>query len=474
MTTPDKSDAQTVYDVIVVGAGSAGIAAARTIADEKRSVLVLEAQDHIGGRCRTLNDFPVPYDQGAQFVGQCLSHNTFLYPLMQRRGVDLIRGESLERAFFDPATGKGPLNYDELVETYALVDAALLGAGLAITLGLPDASASDVIKTAGLATSPYLRLVEDFIIRAIDAGDPKYQSTLDLYNNLSTMIAPFNFPPRDTFLIPSGYGTFIASLAEGLPIRTSSPVDSVDYGGDFVTVKSADGGTYAAKTAIVTASINVLKSGSLKLVPELPAAHAEALAGLTMGHAWKAMFEFKGRPFDGHIGIEPGRMANAFALSNEGSPQFFVNYFQEAFPNLPNSYMMTIVEGDPGAELEKMGDQKAGASLCAMLEKPFPGLTASWTGRMLASRWLTNPYTLGCISYATVNNTGGRLVLSKPVANKLFFAGEAMSIHSHSLVNGAWASGANAAYGALFAIGALTERQLVRLRRQISSKAPIL
>ena len=447
---------QTTYDVIVVGAGSAGIAAARAVQTAKRSVLVLEAQDHIGGRCRSdTTTFPIPFDFGAQFAGQATSLNNFLYPLMRQLGIKLIPGEKVPRFFFDRVTG-ALADPSEFYATFAAVDGALLSAGLLMTTGAPDASALQVTTAAGVQNAPYVDLAYQFLLGAIDGGSPATQSTLDLYNVTQYLPAVFVFPPKDSFFVPSGYGAFIARVAKGLSIQTSSPVESIDYSGNHVTVKTATGQTFTAKAAIVTSSINVIKAGVISFTPELPPKHMAALSGLTMGHAWKGMLQFRGTPFDGRLGVQPGRMFTTLALVNGDSAQFIGNYFAQEYPNA-GTYLMVIAEGALGISLEKMGPANAGKTLCAQLEAPFPGITAAWTGQILTSNWLSNPYTRGCISYATPGHAAARVQLAQPVAKKVWFAGEGISVHSHSLVNGAWATGTDAAYGALFAMGALSK-----------------
>jgi monoamine oxidase len=457
-TAGPTADPQTTYDVIVVGSGSAGIAAARAVQTAKRSVLVLEAQDHIGGRCHSdTTTFPIPFDFGAQFVGQSASLNSFLYPLMRQLGITLIPGEDIPRAFFNPATG-AKADASPFYLTYGGVDAAILTAGLAMTLGAADASVLDVVTAAGLQHAPYVNLAYQFLVGSLTGGSPATQSTLDLYNELQFVPAAFAFPPKDSFVIPSGYGAFVARLAKGLTIRYDTPVASIDYGAKLVRVKTTTGQTFTAKAVILTPSINVLKSGSITFTPELPEKYTTALAGMGMGHAWKAMLEFRGKPFDGSLGVKPGEMSTAVGLVNGDSPQFFVNYCAQQFPNLDNTYVVTIAEEALGIRLEKMGPQNAGKTLCAYLEKTFPGVTAAWTGRIVASNWLTNPYTRGCLAFATTGNAGARLQLAHPIDKKVWFAGEAVSHHSHGTVNGAWATGTDAAYGALFAMGALVKR----------------
>jgi monoamine oxidase len=294
-------------------------------------------------------------------------------------------------------------------------------------------------------------------MEAIDGGSADTQSTLDLYNFTQFSPLTFVYPTNDSLFIPSGYGNFIAELANGLPIQTGMPVTSVDWSGTNVVVR-AGSRQFTARTVILTASVNVIKSGSIAFNPVLPATHTSALAGVLMGHAYKALLEFVSNPFNGRLAVQPGQMFQALPLIDGNSPAFLVNYFAQQFPT-SNTYVLVFAESDQGLALEQMGPAAAGAALCAQMDKPFPGATAAWSGRILTSNWASNPYTLGCISYCTPGNADARVKLAQSIGDKIWLAGEAINVnvHAHSHVHGAWASGEQAAYGAMRAIGALSQ-----------------
>src|SRR5437588_6467587 len=95
-----------IYDVIVVGAGAAGIAAARAVQSSNRTVLVLEAMNRTGGRCWTDTSLGIPYEPGAQFMSQAQSLNTVLYPTAKQLGIATFDGGAFPPVFFNTASGQ--------------------------------------------------------------------------------------------------------------------------------------------------------------------------------------------------------------------------------------------------------------------------------------------------------------------------------------------------------------------------------
>jgi len=82
------------------------------------------------------------------------------------------------------------------------------------------------------------------------------------------------------------------------------------------------------------------------------------------------------------------------------------------------------------------------------------GAKANWTNKIGTTNWRTNPYTQGATSYAKTGHTVARTRLGGPIDQKLWFAGEALSLSAHSQLHGAWLSGQSAAYGTLSSLGA--------------------
>ncbi|HEY4441512.1 MAG TPA: FAD-dependent oxidoreductase [Candidatus Elarobacter sp.] len=439
-----------VYDAIVVGAGAAGIAAARTLRSRGASVLVLEAMDRIGGRIYTDPSLAIPFDHGAQFFSQATSLNT-LVPIARELGVPTLSADTVPQTFVDLDSGDEVLPVD-FVTTHVSATVALLEAGAAITSGaVPDASALDVVTAAGLGDAPYIRLSYQFLMTVIDGGTPGVQSTADLYGFTKFAPMPFLYPFNDSLYLPEGYGTFLNVLAEDLQIEVDAPVRSIAYDDDVVVV-ATDDATYAAQTVIVTASTGVLASGAIEFSPPLPDAVTAAIAGLPMGNVYKMMLEFNGAPFNDDGTARTGPMNNIVPLVNHPTPAFTVNYFSEQYPEA-GTYVVVTAEGPETLEYEALGpDATATTVMLPILERVFPGATAAFTGRCIATAWGTNPFTCGGLSYATPGNADARVRLAAPVDDVIWFAGEALSVHSHGQVHGAWQSGVLAAYGALAAI----------------------
>lgn len=435
----EPASASVIYDVIVIGAGAAGISAARTAKAYGRSVLVLEAQDYVGGRAKTDNTFPAPWDQGGQFFGDVVGGANSLYQIAKGLGLPTLTANAVPQGF---------LNGDAFAfaATYGTVLTALLAQGELVRDGvIPDLSVKSALS--GLEQFPFfdaalaLQLVQD-------GADPALASVLDTYNFASHSPAPFVYPINDTFFFPYGMGNFIQRLAKGLNIVTSAPVSSITYGGTGPVVISASGGrTYQARKVIVTVSTGVLRAKSITFSPALPAAYTNALIQLPMGGAYKAAMTFKSNIFKGRQGVVGTQMKSLVDLVDHPGQGLFVNY-------LGKPMAVFIGDAKTGDGYEKMTDDEAATFFLNTLETYFPGAKAAWTGKIGTTKWRTNPYTRGATSYATARHTTARVRLATPVDKKIWFAGEALSIAAHSQLHGAWQSGQAAAYGALGSLGA--------------------
>jgi monoamine oxidase len=431
-----------MLDVVVVGAGAAGIAAARAALGMQCSVAVLEAMDRIGGRCYTDTSAPIPFDHGAQLMAQVQSVNTTLFPILERSGAVTFPAESIARSLFDPLDPTHLADDDEqtvLYAGYATIVGTILEHGLAIDQGeAPDISLAETVARAGLAHLPYRRLILQLLSEVVVGIAPEHESTLDMFRFLRFSPAPLVYPPRDSLYVPSGLGTALAALADGLPISLSTPVASIARDTDGVTVMLDGGAALRARTVVVTASTGAVRT--IAFEPALPPDYDDAFDALPMGNAYKAMLSFSGRPFDGRLGTQPGTMNNAIGLIEAPSPAFSVNYFAQQYPQAPTCMVLTC-ESALADEYEAMGPQAAALDILAQLEEPFPGVGQAWDGRVWASSWRTNPYTRGGLSSALPGRVAARERLRMPIEQQLWFAGEALSTSSHDLLHGAWASG---------------------------------
>ena len=410
-------------EIVVVGTGAAGIAAARRVMAANRRVVVLEAASVVGGRCVTdTATFDVPFDRGARWL-----HNADDNPVAK-----LARGAGME--VYPAARGQRIRIGRRNARAGEAEDflATLVRANRAITeavRGKPDVAAASVLpKDLG----PWAGAT-DFVLGAQATGkDLTDLSALDLV----TMVQ------RDSpSVCRQGLGTLIGKLAEGLPVVLSTPVTRIAWSGRDAQVETA-AGTLTAKAVIVTASTNVLRSGRIRFAPDLPKRQQDAAAKLGLGSYDHIALELPGNPLglarDDVVMEQSSDRATGLLLANLGG----------------SALCQVDVAGAFGAELSARGEAAMVAFAQEWLTKLFGADLGNAVRRRTATRWNDMPYALGAMSAASPGGQPARKVLMEPLGS-LFFAGEAAHETQWGTVGGAWDSGERAAEAALRKIGAL-------------------
>ena len=260
-------------DVAVVGAGAAGIAAARTLAALGRSCLVLEAAGRVGGRAFTdTAGLGAPFDQGASWLHEAEANP--LTPIARRLGFTLRdeRRRVRDILLVDGgriATAEERTAHDAACEAWDA--AAEARAARSAKDGGPDIPLSEAVPRGGEwdATAAH------WLGAIINGAEPEITSLRDY---VATGLGGRNLQPAE------GLGTLVARLAEGLPVVLDAPVARIAWGGPGGAV-AAEGprGTVRARGCIVTVSTGVLAAGGLRFDPPLPAPLQEAIAGLPLG-----------------------------------------------------------------------------------------------------------------------------------------------------------------------------------------------
>ena len=402
-------------DVIIVGAGAAGIAAARRLAAAGRRYLVIEATDHVGGRCVTdLVSFGVPFDRGARWI--YLPDSNPLIKVAPRRGD--IYPASLSRKV---RIGRRYAREGELED--------FLTAQVRATRAINDAGRKGDIA-CGQAIPGDLgdwRPSVEFVLGPYNCGKDLAQvSSSDFAKAAERRSAAFCKP---------GLGALIASLAQGLAIELSTPATSIDSRRG-VTVETAKG-SLSATAAIVTVPTNVIASGGLKI----PAGRLDLFSRLPLGSYDRIALELLGNP----LGLESDDLVfekstnthTASILANVGgTPLCFVD-----------------VAGAFGRDLAAQGEP-------AMLDFAGQWLTALYggdakrsIGRSKVTRWNAEPYALGAWSAAAPGSQWARRQLMDRIADDVWYAGEAAHETLWGTVGGAWESGERAADAVLRRIG---------------------
>ncbi len=427
--TPAAAD----FDVVIVGAGAAGIAAARRIAAAGRKFVLLEAAGHVGGRCITDNrTFGVPYDRGAHWI-----HTPELNPvakLAPHRGIDIYPAPPSQKV----RIGRRYAREGELEDflaiqvkaNRAIADLARKG-DVACAQALPN-DLGDWRPLVEFVLGPFGCAKELTQVSAADFAKSAERNT-------------------DVFC-RQGFGKLIASLADGIAVRLSTPVISIDTRRGLMV--ETPKGTISAHAAIVTVSTNVTTSGAIKFTPELSKRQLDAFANLSLGSYDHIALELAGNPLDADsddlIFEKAAGERTAAILANVSGTQL----------------CLVEVAGSFGRELAEHGE----AAMVDFAADWLAGLYGSEVKKAIkrshATRWNHEPLALGAFSAAAPGWQGARRILMEPVQNAVWFAGEAVHETLWGTVGGAWESGERAADAVLHRLGPAKEPEARRAAPQ--------
>ncbi|EKS33852.1 flavin monoamine oxidase family protein [Afipia clevelandensis] len=410
-------------EVVVIGAGTAGIAAARRIAAAGRKVVVIEAASAIGGRCATdTSAFDVPFDRGARWLYN--PDSSPIAKLARGAGMDLMpapRGQRIRIGRRNARAGEAEDFLATLVRANRAIGDAVRGkADMPAAEGLPK----DLGVWAGTT---------DFVLGTQPTGrDLKGLSALDLAA----------MAPRDNPLAcRQGLGTLIAKLGDGLSVVLATPVTRIAWSGKDAQIETS-AGTMTAKAVILTASTNALLSGKIRFSPELPKRQQDAASKLMLGSYDHIALELPGNPLglsrDDIVIEQSADRATGFLLANTGG----------------SSLCQVDVAGSFGADLSAKGEAAMVAFASEWLTKLFGSDVKAMAKRTTATRWNDMPYVFGAMSAPSPGGQLARKVLMEPMGS-VFFAGDAVHETQWGTVGGAWESGERAAEAALRKIGAL-------------------
>ena len=263
-------------DIVVIGAGVAGIAAARRILAANRKVIVIEAASQIGGRCLTdSTTFEVPFDRGARWM-----HNPDTNPitkLARAAGLDLVKAPSSQKIRVGRRNARAGETEDflaTLVKANRAIDDASRKADMSCASALPK-ELGDWADTI------------DFTLGASFAGkDLKDLSVIDKVRAGDRSAV---------FGCRQGVGTLISKLGEQVPVSLSTAASRISWSNRDVTVDTS-AGKIAARAAIITVSSNVLMAGSLKFAPDIPKRVLDAASKVSLGSYDHIALQMVGNP----------------------------------------------------------------------------------------------------------------------------------------------------------------------------------
>lgn len=385
------------YDVIIIGAGAAGLVAAQQIVRAGLSVVVLEAQPYIGGRVKTYHEWGRPLELGAEFIhgGQTITAR-----LAQGLGLTVVSAHE-DRKLVDEA-GK-ELRHANKQVYYHLMDHVYAS-------GKQGLSVQEIIDRNPVTADPLVQRLASLSAGDYEAGDAdKLDSGAfsDMYQQTR-----YN---GDNLLLADGYQQLIEALANGLAIQLEHVVTKVDYQDQRVAVTLADGIVYDAPQVVITVSLGVLQAGVIEFVPALPFEKRRVITRLGMGNAMKFLLRLR-NPHD-------VKSLFHYADGDNESAQTITCWWASG--------------SDPRVLVGYCGGSRAAAALALpearLLDKVVADLSAVM-GKRLADevidyrivRWDTNPFVRGAYSNHPVGvGLRERRDLALPTADRLFWAGEA-------------------------------------------------
>ncbi|MGE2814431.1 flavin monoamine oxidase family protein [Mycobacterium heidelbergense] len=403
--------------VLIVGAGMAGLSAARSLADAGWPVRVIEARDRIGGRVYTNRDWGAPLEMGASWI-----HGTTNNPL-----TDLARRAQAGHVPTDyhgwaklavdprlPPLDYHPRHWRTFVDQARDdVDGGSLGA--AVNAAAAELSDSDRAQlTFFLATEiedEYAAGADQLSAKTFDKGD---------------------YCGGNQDVVTTGYDALPRLLADGLQIVLNSPVTALARRDRSVVVRTKDR-SFEGPAAIVTVPLGVLKSGAITFDPPLPDGHAHAIDALGFGVLSKSYFRFSRRTWDAE---------NAFYLCLGTDPGAWSQWF--TLPSSTGPIVLAFNAGDRGRAVESSSPTDLMAAALPAVRQLFGDDIAPID--VATSTWAADPYARGAYSFhAPGSGPDDRRQLQQPIDDRLYLAGEAVGVDNPATVTGAVLSGRYAA-----------------------------
>jgi monoamine oxidase len=399
------------YDIAVIGAGAAGLAAGLSLQRSGKSFIVLEARDRIGGRAFTDTSLGLPFDCGAHWL-HAAARNPFTR-IADRLG--LAYNAKISWADSVIYAGGGPVPRTLEAEADAYIGAVLGRIAAAGEAGL-DVPFSDYLEP-GNRWNPLTRQ----LIGQITSHDPEDCSTRD---SARYEDGGGDFPVKD------GFGTLVAQHAAGLAVTLSTPVTHIDWSGPEVKLGTPRG-TITARTIILAVPVNVLIAGGIRFTPALPEKLVQAFHDCPMGVSEKLAMLLD-RPIEG-MGHLYGDVVD---LSDMAKQPFNLHVNPFGRPLL-----VSHMAGSHGRQLESLSDPDMMALALEALVEAFGPSIRKRVVRTLRTHWASDPYALGGYSQARPGRAESRLMFSEPIGDRIVLAGEHCSIPFYSTVHGAHLSG---------------------------------
>ncbi len=429
-------------EVLIIGAGAAGLAAAQELSKAGRIVVVIEARDRIGGRILTLNESGSnhPIELGAEFIH---GESREIFTIIEEAKLKFSEVTNSNWYYEEGHLVKSREFWASVEKIMELMKREIKDVSFkSFVDSLPAKEASDTTKDLAL------RFVEGF--HAADVNKVGIQGLVAVDEDNEQIDGD------RTFRLMNGYRGVLSYLfqeaeANGAKFLLNTSASEIRWHEGNVELRTTGDAIFMASKVLLTIPLALLKleppnSGAINFVPALPPTKRDAIRALEMGPAIRIVLRFN-ETFWRDMRL-PGDSNQE--LKHLG----FLNYPEAPLPTwwttLPEDHPMMVgwAGGPKAARFLNLGEEQIEAAAIHSLALIF-GVDAEVLRTYLVEtyfhNWSTDPFARGAYAYLPVNGIDHQLTLAKPVANTLFFAGEATTLGQIGTVHGAIESGQRAA-----------------------------
>ena len=401
-------------DVIIIGAGGAGLTAAKELLAAGINVLVLEARNRIGGRAFTDTSLGVPWDRGCSWLHASAVNPWVAYA--RKNDFELL-ADHLPRQIYDGGRRMGGA---ETAGFRAVEERIGREMNEAARRGL-DIPAEAALTQATLA-DPWYPMAESGLT-SWEGIEPANFSTLDSYQFVEE---------GEDLMIPRGYGTLLAHYAKDVAVRLRTPVSRIRWTARGVTAET-NAGAFTARVAVIALPSAVIADGAVIFSPHLSAQVLQAHHDLPLGLMNKVALRFKRNVF-------PSERTEFWQLRRKDGRG--MDYLTRHWDS---NVCIGFSAGRFAHELEAAGE-------AATIEHALTELTTMLGGdlrrqfdRGFATAWASDPFARGSYSHCLPGRFGARELLTHPVGGRIGFAGEHTEQTAYGTLHGAHLSGLRAA-----------------------------
>jgi monoamine oxidase len=417
----------TPEDILVIGAGISGLAAAQTLAEAGHRVIVLEGQSRIGGRIHTMRSWEAPIDLGATWI-----HGKKRNPITQLAKDNTVAFSNTDWNNVYGADATGNALIDERLDVVkSNLSTIYRKAYWKAAYDHIEQDINEIFLNAERRSGVQR---EEFSESQNALTENEKEQVKDLRNAWLEVNREYHeFRGGDHFMV-NGFDGVLKSLQTGLSIKTNQRVRTIGLNANKVVV-GTEIAKFEADRCVCTLPLGVLQSGAIEFDPGLPDSHLRSLEKLKMTSMNKIFLRFSKSYW-------PNEFTGFVSTKNKEFPQILF-FNQNHFSNSP--ILMMMAPHGLGKAVENMTNSEARDFAYKNIQSVLGENLPEPVGH-LRTRWGSNPFSMGSYSYRNVGTSpDDRIALQKSVDNRIYFAGEAVHDTMYGTTHGALLSGRDAA-----------------------------